>query len=1664
MDPIKNPKLLIGGAILGAASQDPEDHPIAAALGMGIGAYVGNSLQISKRIPRARSEIADDIAFNKADLSGYRGLSRRAANRFAEKFARNAKEMHMNLSSQAYASLNIGRFGSNTSSREAQVALSEMHKLTQKGMQSYKEAVKRNFSMIYGQDISSVLGEDLFNNIFDSWLNNKNLEQIKQSLPAHVKDKNILSALLSSSMPNAITGVVDAETGLLVPTSNLQKLNLSSVPETNFNRGKSLDLNISATSEQKTSAIKEYLVKELNYPEIDAFRIASNIGNNTENSKISFEDSKISITKDGVTGSLHMEEYSKDGSKFVSKGGNIYSAESYNQFQLLGDGTKVKGNIYTNASGPFSTSAQEVKSQAFTPVESMLFEHLNTNKPLNEVSKKFSDRIEYIGPKTDLVDISDMPIKNKLTNIGEQFYRDDRTGEIRGIKNINAEEYKNIVENIELDRLRNGLNPGFNNIRHSDQAKVFMGDNNNSVYTGIVSSPDRDATYASRGNISTSGGEDDLSKAVRELSKNGVDTSSFNGVKNIGFSAVGYDYNYSLGSWVTGTAIGDGQSIIQESDYTVKKATTVTLGGKDFIAASDATEKIQSLINGTNEGPVSFKGGELIGFSDGEEIRAPRHFETVELSGVVNSGGKYKLIGAGTSSLSNNDDNIVKLFGDLKSNAIVLDKHSYKNAMYGYAMSELGLVSADKTNGMKFSINKMAEIGKANFHALVTGLMASDEELQNYGEGTKKYFNRLLSLVANSDDRNATKIREYLERNSGINFASQWLVRSSDTKIGSNITEVDRAIRKYRYSTDQVSLKNIVNRIVDNTELDSDGRISPAGREFARIKKEIDASGKVSDVNQSKIIGAAFANNAMSDGKSSQTAMATMIDMISKVGSQANSPVTLNLAGGDIHIDPNNVERGIAKYIEQSSSRMVDYSNGRISPEDMFKSLQDDFANLYGTMRKGNMTALGLSSFGVLQEGTRELTGANTSKATMDWMAADQLKAAGVSIDSLELIGEANEDARYELRSRKLQNIVDGQSIDSIFGDDPKSIRALFEAKDREEFAAKHLKDMINNDGVASVKLIVPEGMSSKKIGLRSLSINLLNSDNSGIKDIHGSDIMAETDKLKRNVLVSMMEYQRAMRDGENSRYIDIAKQSYLSDLEELKSKLKSTNTTIAKAATRRTARNGVTATAVSLTGAAEIIRAQEEKAGRNAVFINEETARSLGFKLNRKSKTPYAIKDSLGLAIRTPASSSLSAQAVTFFVDPSIKQKGTVIAMGENQLASASGDLDDDKIHVFRADDLNNNKVNKELRDLMSLQNNIFVNEKNFLKTFNTKMAEMEQYGVVNPLKSGAKTVAEDQFQENILKQVKSQQRKFSAAEITEFQQLLSQAIERKRGSDLSDAVKALGVSDPSRKLIEESINKRALMAQAVAGAMQENVLKTVRTGSNANSLLETIASMRESAGKSRFASYDEIGEWVKNVIPEIFTGADEFVDIGKFIGDAVSTHGADITINSPNMVGSKYSGKEADKIEAAIPRIPKSTAREVNLSEEVLSKAATNATIDTATDIGNQIISTIKANKKSILLGGLGLGIVGLTVGAESPTTTSPMYNSPTARTNPTLPVIENNSAYITDGAQAQSVSVAGYQIDNRSNDRLKQSLRSMLQGDSASRSTIRFQNQNY
>ena len=119
-------------------------------------------------------------------------------------------------------------------------------------------------------------------------------------------------------------------------------------------------------------------------------------------------------------------------------------------------------------------------------------------------------------------------------------------------------------------------------------------------------------------------------------------------------------------------------------------------------------------------------------------------------------------------------------------------------------------------------------------------------------------------------------------------------------------------------------------------------------------------------------------------------------------------------------------------------------------------------------------------------------------------------------------------------------------------------------------------------------------------------------------------------------------------------------------------------------------------------------------------------------------------------------------------------------------------GTLNDDKIHVFRADDINNPKLNKELRKLDEITKWYICKWKRILKNnLIQKWQRWSKYGVVNPLKSGAKTVAEDQFQENILKQVKSQQRKFSAAEITEFQQLLSQSIESKRRADLSEAVK---------------------------------------------------------------------------------------------------------------------------------------------------------------------------------------------------------------------------------------------------------------------------------
>ena len=70
MAEFKNPKLVLGGAIIGGFTQEPEDHPIMGLMGVGLGAFIGSELEVvykhsgkikPEEIIEAAADNADDI-------------------------------------------------------------------------------------------------------------------------------------------------------------------------------------------------------------------------------------------------------------------------------------------------------------------------------------------------------------------------------------------------------------------------------------------------------------------------------------------------------------------------------------------------------------------------------------------------------------------------------------------------------------------------------------------------------------------------------------------------------------------------------------------------------------------------------------------------------------------------------------------------------------------------------------------------------------------------------------------------------------------------------------------------------------------------------------------------------------------------------------------------------------------------------------------------------------------------------------------------------------------------------------------------------------------------------------------------------------------------------------------------------------------------------------------------------------------------------------------------------------------------------------------------------------------------------------------------------------------------------------------------------------------
>lgn len=782
-------------------------------------------------------------------------------------------------------------------------------------------------------------------------------------------------------------------------------------------------------------------------------------------------------------------------------------------------------------------------------------------------------------------------------------------------------------------------------------------------------------------------------------------------------------------------------------------------------------------------------------------------------------------------------------------------------------------------------------------------------------------------------------------------------------------------------------------------------------------------------------------------------------------------------------------------------------TKGGIAPDVMYRHLKDDFDELFQGLR-GLKIESDIATLATIQSGNEYITGANANKATISWMAQKAFHMNDMGPDIINSMTYRNNDAAYELRSRTLQRNA-GQDITEAFGEDIQEAKAIVQnmfspdAVDRMAIAKGTAPNLKQVDGIANINLLVPEDVSPDRFGpIKSVSIPLVNTDLSGVVTLDdGTSSTIQIDKKKRQLLISMLNYQDALSNGGGKAYLESAKAAYLKAFDEWRELDAATEKNVAKSASKRQFHEGASVSAVATSGEQEKLRLiQFNDHKRNSVFINDETAKSLGF-MNKdlyefedtgfngiKRVVHKGTKDSvLGVSVREPASGPLSAMVTDMYLDTRMKGEGLAMAMGANFLSAQSGDLDGDKLTLGIL--LKSTQKYQEVRDSMNkamgFQHSLMSDYGEFIKNINLKMKNMRDFYDDAKTIEGVSSIEGDKAAESMKKILSGSQRDFQAPEITAIQQLISESLAREHADSIS---KIMADSSLTAEMKAAQISDRTAitgLAFEASRVIQENILKSVRkatagSSKGADTLLEILSDIRSGIKINPEAAHEKMGtavkDWFLDMYKEDFKNMsspdkDKMIkaldDVSDMLYQSIKKHGASINIDKSNFVGDIY--QRSDKVIAGYSMVEKVTDRalqELAEGSEVLRETLETNKISPIEDAFSSIIDTIKANKKPLLFGGVGLAALAFVGGAEAPNTSSPMYNSPVARTNPTLPPLEDNKAYIGDnwGVGNGSVTINGRTIDGYTDSRIKQNVRSMFQGDSNARNTLRIQQQSY
>ena len=1806
MAEIKNPRLMLAGAALGAYTQDPENHPIMGLAGVGIGAYVGANLQIVREIPKAKNRadrlgagVLDYINVNPEEFNATKHATVKESEmeRFIRDRVRNSSRanttMRRHINDRIKASMqnsgidtsmfkksfinemmnsfdgekfttgfdkflrNKSSLGRNVDSALFSERLTSIEKQASgiiKGAQqryiemqaSYRKAVDANFVALTGNSLSDVLTEDQIKFLLNGKGAVENPQEVIKSIESAKIEKDYIHALKSSTDPENIA--IDEKGIFSADIKSIDRTNIKSVES--LQRGV-LNLTESASRNDKIDSIKKYLVQTLGNTEGEAERIATNLVESNPNASFSISDNNLQIKRQGEKSvSMSLMER-KNGRAIERIGGNTYNPIMFNPFGNANGNAKLP-NGQRAAAWHFGMgdSAQvsgiigdSHKLTGYTAAEAASLHSAVTGVPLSEAYDIYNKR-EFIGASSVVDDLGILPRNSQIDFSNSMTF--SKGGIAKGYTDsLTSSGYKKIIEDVDMAARKAGIpSPALAKIR-SQNTGINDTSTMNSVAAGISPHPERSSGNLSRTNIATVSDLEIPFKATAEQLDAGLNqklrSEWVNATEAMAKDGRGVNLRgsipvtlgtsagrNSLGSLVYGITVSDGQSATSLKGVNVNFPLSINLGEGDIKGNKRQREIIESLINGG--GPVEVSHNDIVAFSGGKPNQVPRYANKMVLTGIEENEGNVRLLGYGVNSVDDHNAVGMKGFGDIKSNMVFQDERTRKAAKILDEMEKLGVLT-NNNGAIEFgddtNLSKEGKRFKKLIQEFKSGRESNKEYLKQYGANNyKKLALDMVDQLENDITKPAYKRTTLTRALSSIGLDKNLpdvVLRRQDSKTVAALEQLYAPVKELNNSKNvseqtinrvQQSMTNTLDLLINNAE---DGKVKESllnMREQVKVAHESHSPVEALKDISSQARGTLIAERAINDGKSSNIALSTILNNLSeynkklKYGVQeeflfhhGDGNTSKILLGTDAFGNRVRSEDVITQYLEHNTERMKKAANGvpklgGITSSGFYEAVQNDFTQLYRKLDSKGMAPKiwGLVTF---QSGNEAITGANASKGTISWMAQDAMSMNGMSKESIASMTSSNNDAIYTFKSRLAQR-YEAQGINQAFSNDVDvakgQINKLFNPDTaRKEYVEKYLTNAKVDNGVMTISLDneALKNIKGNYSKFKSLSIELLDTDLSGSVTMEdGKPVNRQIDKLKRNVLISQLDLQQARKSG-HQETIRLAEEAYRDSFKKWADMEIATDKNVVKEAIKREFNQGATVTAVETTGYEEAIRIRDSKANKNAVFINDETYRALGFNNgdyslidegNGIQKIVFKhdkSKAAVGFSVREPASGPLSSMAGEFYLNTQRDRSGLILGIGTKQLAAQSGDYDGDKLvlGILKKNAQKFDDIHKEISNIGSMQAEVFNKYGEFIEGINLKMAEASKEAKAVNIVPSMKNIPEDMPAALVEKIAKGSRRDFDAPAITSLQQLITNSLVTEHERNIATLMLNEKMDAIAKAGAIKNSQMEMMLAFEASRSIQEDTLKSVRKSSTGaavhDTLLDLTSRIKEGWGKNPDADFTELGNTIKGFMHEMYgkhftsdEGKQLLDNVSETIKTAIINHGPGINANPANMVGDLHTA--SDKLTAGATRlsgISDKALEDIQAGPEQLQRVLESNIISETDDGLKSMVSTLKKNKHSLILGAAGLGVLAFIGGAESPNMSSPMYNSPVARTNPTLPPLTSESAYIQKwGADGQSVTINGQQINNYSESRIKQNMRSMFQGDTNSRNTVRFDNRNY